>query len=386
MIAFIQWLAQMFGALVDLGWKVVLFGGVCYLALSVFRSMRGVKKPQTGAKLGFLQVNEGVNYRRKRALNRRRTSGQLEADDVVGDTNETMEADAPAPTTATADATVTTAAESPAACTHPGDEACARLRAKAYASPLPVVLIQISNDVMASQRTTFAKFVDEVIANKSKFSRVVVNASSPGGAVSQYGLMFTEMERLRRDSGLYITGVADEVAASGGMMQLLPVHELVMPPFAMVGSIGVVTEFLNFNTLLTTVGIEPIEITAGALKRTVTQFGKPTEEKIAHYKEQLHSIHLQFIAAVQKYRSVDPARVCTGDHWLAQEAVDQQLGLVDRLATSRELIFEANQEHDLIILTENASRWEKGIFRFLTKVVDFGISRVMTQYGPFGRI
>ena len=354
MIAWINWLTEVVGALASLGWKVILFAGVCYGAWSMFRSMRGLKKPQTGAKLGFLQVNEGVNYRRKRALNRRRKSGQFGGDDVVGDTNETMEADAATPAEATvqttaattteatqAVATNTTVAEVPAVCTHPGDEACARLRAKAYASPLPVVLIQVSNDVMASQRTMFAKFVDEVIANKAKFSRVLVNASSPGGAVSQYGLMFTEMERLRRDSGLYITGVADEVAASGGMMQLLPVHELVMPPFAVVGSIGVVTEFLNFNSLLTANGIKPIEITAGPFKRTVTQFGEPTEEKIAHYKEQLRSIHLQFIAAVQKYRSVDPDRVCTGDHWLAQEAVDKQLGLVDRLGTSRELIFEA---------------------------------------------
>lgn len=380
MIDFISWLASLTGALVSLSWKLLLLVGILLLFRYMFQRYRsGGKKPETGSKFGLFQVNRSIVYERKPAINGRRKKGLLGADDVVVTADETEEAETAAATAA--------APQGPeATCERPGDEACAQHRARAMASPLPVAVIQVENDVMASQRKIFAKLVDEVIANKDKFSRVIVDASSPGGGVSQYGLMFTEMERLRKDSGLYITGVADEVAASGGMMQLLPVHEIVMPPYAIVGSIGVVTEFLNFNKFLTDIGITPIEITAGDLKRTVTQFGEPTEAKIAHYKEQLRRIHRQFIASVQKYRHVNPDLVCNGDHWTAQEAFAQGLGLVDRLGTSRGLLFEANQDHDLIILSENASRWEKGVFRFLTRILDWGIHHVMTKYGPFGQI
>jgi serine protease SohB len=228
--------------------------------------------------------------------------------------------------------------------------------------------------------------VDEIIANKSKFSRVIVDASSPGGTVTGYGLMFTEMERLRSESGLYITGVADDVAASGGMLQLLPSHEIVMPPYAMVGSIGVVTEFLNFHGLLKQLGIQPIELTAGEFKRTVTPFGDPTQEKRDHYTEQLKTIHRQFINSVTRYRSVDPDKVCNGDHWTAQEAIDKKLGLVDRLGTSRKLMFDANQDHDLVILSESSSTWERISRRFLVMLVDTGITQLSARLGKFGNL
>jgi signal peptide peptidase SppA len=377
MIDHIHWITQLFGALIGLGWRLALLIGVILLIKSLLQLHPNARKVQTGKKLGFLQVNESVRYRLKRALNRRRTSGQLGAEDVMGEESEATQPS----TTAAARANT----DSKDCIAHDG-EPCKRLRAEAYASALPVAVIQVNNDSSASQRKVFAKMVDEVIANKSNFSRVIVDASSPGGTVTGYGLMFTEMERLRNESGLYVTGVADDVAASGGMLQLLPAHEIVMPPYAMVGSIGVVTEFLNFHQLLKTLGIEPIELTAGKFKRTITQFGEPTDEKREHFTEQLKAIHSQFITSVTRYRTVDPDKVCNGDHWSAQESIDNKLGLVDRLGTSRQLMFDANQDHDLVILSESSSPWERVARRFIVMVVDAGISQLSTRFGQWGRL
>ena len=104
---------------------------------------------------------------------------------------------------------------------------------------------------------------------KHKFGSVTVVANSPGGGVSEYGLMYCEMERLR-NCGLRLVACIDTVGASGGMLQVLPAHEIVAAPFAMVGSIGVVSEFLNFHDMLRSVGIRPVTLTAGKFKRTVT--------------------------------------------------------------------------------------------------------------------
>jgi ClpP class serine protease len=408
MIEWLQHATLVLKSLVSFGWEALLCLIVLGLILAVTRNtIFRNKKKKTGPKFGMLQVNRGVVYDRKPALDKRRTLGLNTTDEAdsapLGTVNKTpnvgtpnlgkpesgppAEVDYSGDTAVGAEADVKTVAPVP----HDSCSSCAgettdveALYKAALASPKPVAVIKVSNDAMANGRVLFAKLVDEVIANRERFSRVVVIANSPGGGASQYGHMLYEMTRLRRCSGLHITAVVDVVAASGGMLQILPAHLIVAAPWAIIGSIGVVTEFLNFNGLLEALGITPVEVTAGKFKRTLTMYGKVDDVKKGHMEAQLAAIHRQFIAAVKQFRpTVDEDKVCNGDHWTAQEVFDQKLGLVDRLGSSQELLFEVNQHHDLIILEENANPWEKGVFRFLTKLVDYTIYRLTA--GPFGR-
>jgi serine protease SohB len=117
-------------------------------------------------------------------------------------------------------------------------------------------------------------------------------------------------------------------------------------PFAILGSIGVLAQIPNFNRLLDSHGVDFEQITAGEYKRTVTMFGKNTDEDRAKLKEELEDVHILFKDAVAKYRSdLDLGKVATGEHWYGTRALE--LGLADELKTSDELLSGIADERDI---------------------------------------
>jgi serine protease SohB len=193
------------------------------------------------------------------------------------------------------------------------------------------------------------------------------------------------MERIR-SANLALTVCSDTYAASGGYLMSLPANKIVAAPFAMIGSIGVVTEFLNFHEFVKNLGITPITVTAGTKKRNVTQFNDPTPEAQEELSAQLKAIHEQFKRAVSKYRpGVNVDEICTGEHWSAQQAFDDKLGLVDEIATSQEYLLRARESKDLLFLSNEISRFEKGIFRFLTNIIDYTVDGLLARAGMRNR-
>jgi serine protease SohB len=240
----------------------------------------------------------------------------------------------------------------------------------------PILAIKFDGDLMASARKNFAELIDEVLANKERIDSVVVVVSSPGGGVAQYGQMFSEMERMRVSS-IPLTVCVDTYAASGGYLMSLPANKIVAAPYAVVGSIGVVAEMVNAYEFLKNHGFQPLTMTAGKYKRTVTPLGPVTEEGKQHMQEHLEAIHRLFITSVQKYRNVDPDIVCNGDFWTAQETVDKKLGLVDELGTSQDYLFKLNQNKDLIVLSQKKGRFEQGFLKLVLAVTDHLVMRLI---------
>ena len=76
---------------------------------------------------------------------------------------------------------------------------------------------------------------------------VVILLESPGGPVSDFGLGASQVRRLSQEEGIMTTICVDKVAASGGYMLASQADKLLAAPFAVVGSIGVIREGLNFN-------------------------------------------------------------------------------------------------------------------------------------------
>ena len=123
-------------------------------------------------------------------------------------------------------------------------------------------------------------------------------------------------------------------------------------PFAMFGSIGVMTETLNFNEVLRNIGVKPISITAGKNKAPIKQFGEVSDEDVRLVEKDLERTHEVFISWVSEARNIIPtedwkAKVCTGSVFLGQEALE--LGLIDRLCTSDEYIAEKLRAGDRVL-------------------------------------
>jgi serine protease SohB len=202
-----------------------------------------------------------------------------------------------------------------------------------------VYVLHFHGDIRASAVELLRREITAVLTlADAAHDEIVVCLESPGGMVHGYGLAASQLDRVRQ-KGVALTICVDKVAASGGYMMACLGNRILAAPFAVVGSIGVVAQLPNFHRLLQRHDIDYEVLTAGEYKRTLTVFGKNTEEGRRKFQEELDDTHELFKEFVQQRRpQLDMARVATGEHWYGQRALD--LKLVDELKTSDEYVAE----------------------------------------------
>jgi serine protease SohB len=217
-------------------------------------------------------------------------------------------------------------------------------------------VLDFKGDLRASAVASLREEVSAILAAARPGDRVLLRLESGGGMVNAYGLAAAQLLRLRA-AQLHLTVLVDQVAASGGYLMAVTAHEIVASPFALVGSIGVVAQIPNFNRWLRERHIDFEQFTAGKYKRTVTLFGENTDAGRQKLREELEDIHAMFRHFVAEYRpSLDLEQVATGEAWLGIRA--QELGLVDRLATSDTVIQEAaDRGRVLAVRASGPSSW-----------------------------
>lgn len=212
-------------------------------------------------------------------------------------------------------------------------------------SPQRMYVIDFEGDIHASGVESLREEITAILATANKNDQVMVRLESPGGLVHSYGLAASQLKRIR-DAGLKLTITVDEVAASGGYMMACVADELVAAPFAVLGSIGVVAEIPNFNRLLQKANIDYEQHTAGQHKRTLTMFGQNTTVAREKFKQELEEAHDLFKTFIHENRpDLDLDKVATGEHWYGRQAL--QLGLVDKIQTSDDVILDALNSMDV---------------------------------------
>ncbi len=229
-------------------------------------------------------------------------------------------------------------------------------------------VISFDGDVHAEEVKNLREEVSALIQIAEPSDEVLVNITSPGGAVNSYGLAASQLVRIR-DKGLHLTVAVDEVAASGGYLMACVANRIIAAPFAIVGSIGVVAELPNFHKVLEKYNIDYEQFTAGEYKRTVTMFGENTDDAKKKFTEELNEVHLIFKDFVKQYRpDIDIEKIATGEYWLAVKAIE--FGLVDELQTSDAYIQEAIADKNVYsIKYVEKTTVRQGLSRFLTRIM-----------------
>jgi len=206
-------------------------------------------------------------------------------------------------------------------------------------------VIDFKGDLKASAVSSLREEVSAVLDVATPDDEVIVRLENPGGIVHEHGLAASQLARVR-EHDIPLVVCVDKVAASGGYLMACVASKIYAAPFAILGSIGVLAQLPNFNRLLDSHGIDFEQISAGKYKRTVTMFGKNTDEDRAKLKEELEDVHTLFKAAVGRYRTeLDLEAIATGEHWYGTRALE--LGLADEILTSDELLLQRASERDL---------------------------------------
>ncbi|TNG94778.1 protease SohB [Pasteurellaceae bacterium USgator11] len=209
-----------------------------------------------------------------------------------------------------------------------------------------VYVLNFKGDIQASGTAALADEISAILAVAKAEDEVLLRLESPGGVVHGYGLAASQLDRLKQ-KGIKLTVAVDKVAASGGYMMACVADKIVSAPFAVIGSVGVVAQIPNIHRLLKKHDVDVEVMTAGEYKRTMTILGENTEKGREKFQQELEETHQLFKDFVANHRqNLDLEKIATGEHWFGQQALD--LGLVDEIATSDDLILTALQHKDVL--------------------------------------
>jgi serine protease SohB len=215
-------------------------------------------------------------------------------------------------------------------------------------------VIDFNGDLRATEVAALRVLVTTILLDADEGDAVLARIENAGGTVHEHGLAASQLARLRA-RGIHLTVAVDKVAASGGYLMACVADRIVAAPFAVIGSIGVLAELPNFHRLLERHGVDFELHTAGQYKRTLSLFGENTDAGRHKLKDQLEETHGLFKGFVAEYRpALDLDRVATGEYWHGRQAVE--LGLVDDLQTSDDLLLAESEKRDLLQLKYSARK------------------------------
>ncbi|HUL82339.1 MAG TPA: protease SohB, partial [Gammaproteobacteria bacterium] len=222
-------------------------------------------------------------------------------------------------------------------------------------TPRPrLFVLDFKGDLRASAAASLREEVSAILNVAADQDQVLVRLENPGGTVHEHGFAASQLVRIKR-RGLKLMIAVDKVAASGGYLMACVADRIIAAPFAIIGSIGVIAQLPNFHRLLEEKGVDFEQITAGRFKRTLTLFGKNTDEGREKLREEIEDVHALFKAQIREHRpQVDVEQVATGEHWYGVRALE--LKLVDELRTSDDILLEAAKERDLYQITFKRKR------------------------------
>ena len=219
-------------------------------------------------------------------------------------------------------------------------------------------VIHFHGDIRASAVTSLREEVTAILLVARPKDQVLIKLDSPGGLVNAYGLAASQLTRLK-DAKIPLTIAIDKMAASGGYMMACIADHIIAAPFAVVGSIGVISQLPNFHRWLKKNNIEFEQLTAGEYKRTLTVFGQNSRKDREKAQEDIDDTHELFKWFVNKYRKkIDINKVATGEHWFAKRA--KELKLVDEIRTSDDYLLSAKDTNDIYLIEYKLKKhWRK---------------------------
>jgi protease-4 len=162
---------------------------------------------------------------------------------------------------------------------------------------------------------------------------IILHVNSPGGGVAASEEIYREVKRIRDDKKKRIVASIDSVGASGAYYVSSATNKIYADKGSIVGSIGVIAEWVNYGDLLHWAKLKDVTMKAGEFKDT----GSPTREMTPAEKEYLQSLidnmHGQFIQAVadgRKTKFEDVKAIANGKVWTGEQALSMKL--IDQVA------------------------------------------------------
>ncbi len=210
-------------------------------------------------------------------------------------------------------------------------------------------------------------------------SAIVLRIDCPGGAVGASQEIYRQFKRLRSEQDIVIVASMGNVAASGGYYIAAAADSIVANPGTVTGSIGVITQFTQVDTLLRRVGLAFNTITSGRFKDSGSPFRPMRERERALFQGVIDDTYDQFVEAVaegramtvEQVKEIADGRVLTGRQALAVGLVDALGNLDDAAAIARRMV-EAPDDAPMIKMPARRAR-----------LMDYLVNRIAHRVGTW---
>jgi protease IV len=176
-------------------------------------------------------------------------------------------------------------------------------------------------------------------ADDSSIKAIILHVDSPGGGAAASEEIYREVLRIRDEKKKRIVASIETVGASGAYFVSSATNKIFADNASIVGSIGVIAEWYNYEELMKWAKLQQITIKAGEFKDTGSPTRPMTPEERAYMQGLIDNMHSQFIHSVAVGRKMkdDEVRVlANGKVWTGQEAVP--LKLIDEVGDFRAAI------------------------------------------------
>jgi len=170
---------------------------------------------------------------------------------------------------------------------------------------------------------------------------VVIRINSPGGVVAPTQELHQALTRVR-EAGKPVVASLGSVAASGGYYTAVAADRIFANPGTLTGSIGVIMQMANVESLFKKVGVDYVVVKAGRYK-DIGNFSRPmTDEERRVLQTLLDDVHGQFIDAVAAGRKLDRAEVVKfADGRVFSGVQARDLKMIDALGSFEDAINDA---------------------------------------------
>jgi len=160
---------------------------------------------------------------------------------------------------------------------------------------------------------------------------ILLNIDSPGGGVAASQEIYTEIRRLREKKDKVIVAYLSSTGASGAYYVACAANKIVANPGTIVGSIGVIAEWVNYADLLQWAKLKEIVFKTGEFKDTGSPTRALTDNERKYFQGLIDDMYIQFVEAVasgrkldlQEVRSLADGRVFTGRDAKERKLIDE---------------------------------------------------------------
>jgi len=162
---------------------------------------------------------------------------------------------------------------------------------------------------------------------------IILHVDSPGGGVAASEEIYREVKRLRDDKKKRIVASIATVGASGAYYVSSGTNKIYANNGSIVGSIGVIAEWVNYGDLMRWAKLKPQVLKVGEFKDTGDPSRDMTPAERAYMQSLIDNMYGQFVEAVANGRHAkkeDIKAIADGRVWTGQEALG--LHLIDQVA------------------------------------------------------